>query len=562
MDISLFDLPNGITTLINPNQASGNSIYPEPTFLIAIEPILTGGDATNLGKYLTINLDGEETSVDTIQIAIGPKQQILSLYYQNKPIATLSNVFVKDFRCSNSLFQKDAGCNISLTATNMNLTDDGYDLSSPLIDLFREGDIVRISMSSSDSSLSSDESIDLFLGSINNISIEYSLNNLSIDIIVEDLLNILARSAAVQTADNQQLNNEFLNPIVAQTYNFDNLLNSLLDETIIPQAITSANSTPSIIYYRGITDGVKEIEVISGEGSAISINSSIYAFTPPTASKLDVILQTLYIYQRIFYIDNSGNFIITPLQTYFNENEDWKVTMNNIPNLITASRIKIEKNTSNVQNRTYISLLQILLQFQQSNITGSNNKANAFSVATVNNEYFPRINDYVQSGKYLQTLFAVQEINENIIQNSGLLNIARNFNNIQGLKTIIAVDGNQNYIESTSSLDPLKYFTALYAAKNLSEQLFNEMRVTMAIPTNQTYNFNLKRFRKIPLNEMVYVPSVNNKVFDGIQQFFCYGYELNYSRTEGSITTLYLTKPYTWTALWADSTEIISGTPQ
>lgn len=551
MALSLFDLNNSQPA--NINQFLGNNIVPEPSFLITIEPILTNGNTTEVGKILSINLDGVETLVDFIQIQINGTQQLISLFYQNISIFTLSNIYVLGFDCSNFLFAGNAGCSLQLTATNITSNSDGYDLSSPLIDLFREGDIVRISMG-----LPNVQEVDLFIGSINNIGINYSSNNLSINLRVENLLNILARSSAVQTSDNQQLNQEFLNPITSQIYNFNNLLMGLLDETIIPQAITSAGASPSILYYRGITDGVPEIEAVGDQGSAISVNSNIYAYTAPTESKLNVILQTLYAYQRIFYIDNSGNFIITPLQNYFNEANNWKLGMQGSNDLIPLTEITIEKNTSNIQNRVFISILNILNQFNKSNVTGSNNKSNAYSVATTNSVYFPRLTEYVDSGLYLQTLFSTQEINENILQNSGLLNIAQNFKNVQGLSSIINVDGNQTFITSNSELDKLKYYTSLYAAKNLAEQLFNDTRITVTIPTNQTFNVATNRFRSIPLNELVYVPPVNNNVFDGLQQYFCYGYSLSYDRNDGAMTTLHLTKPFTYTALWADRIEQLS----
>lgn len=550
---SIFDISS---SAFNINQINGDEIIPEPVFLFTIEPILSKGDPSEAGKSLNIYLDGEATPVDSIQIQISETEQITSLSYQNINIDTLDNIYITDFKCSNFLFEGEPGALINLTVTNINPASDGYDLSSPLIDLFREGDILRISMGV-ENLLTSTSNVDLFIGSINNIDINYGNNGLNITLRVENLLNILARSAAVQTSDAEILDQQFINPISASLYNFDNLLNSLLNETIISEAITSQNATPQIFYYRGVTDGVPELEAVGREGSAISPNSDIYVFTPPTESKLNVILQTLYAYQRIFYIDNNGDFIITPLQNYFNEESNWRLGMNNAGDLIQCENINIAKNTSNIQNRTYVSILQIFQQFEYTNATGSDNKSNAYSVATTNSDYFPRVRDFVDSGKYLQTMFGTQEINENIVQNAGLLNIAENFGAIEGLKTIINVDGNQGYITSNSELDPIKYFTSLYAARSLSEQLFNDTHVVATMPTNLTFNPNLGTFRPIPLNELVYMPPVTNNVFDGISQYFCYGYELSYSRGNSANTTLFLTKPFTYTAFWCDNTELI-----
>ena len=83
------------------------------------------------------------------------------------------------------------------------------------------------------------------------------------------------------------------------------------------------------------------------------------------------------------------------------------------------------------------------------------------------------------------------------------------------------------------------------------------MLVNVSMPTISTYSPTLKRFRNIPLNQMVKVPDVYNNNFDGQTELFCYGFSLDWNMEQGSITTLNLCKPYVFTALWCDQTSQI-----
>lgn len=524
---------------------------PEPSFLIEFEPKLNNGDATANGNVVNINTPSGQQSVTNIQLQISGTQHILTIKNGNNVVSTTDNVYLLHFELSNYVINEESGGTIKLTATNN--AQHIYDLNSPLCDLFQEGDIVRVTMFN-DQNLTT--TVPLFVGSINNIEIFYSRSGFEIDLKIEGLLNILSRSATIQTASQQTQNNVFLTPIVAnQNINFNNFLTTLLKETIIAETLTD------IVYNAGVTDGIQEINAIGGNGTAICQDSNIFVFSPPTTSKLDVILQTLYAYQRVFYVDNAGNFIITPLQTYFDSNANWTLQMTSdvitTGSSILLQAISINKNSSNVQNRTFMSLMGIFNQFIQSDVTGSNNTTGVYAVATIDNKIFPRVTEFVKSGLYLQTNFAVQELNKNIVTNSGFLNIAKNFNNLQGLKSIISVNDNSLTIKLknniTKETESLKYFIKLYSAKALAEQLFNDMKVTAVMPTNLTYNFDTNSFRQIPLNQMVNVPTVTNNNFDGQVQLYCYGYTMSYNRANGSMTTLHLCKPYTFTALWCDS---------
>jgi len=550
--MSIFDVFNTTTTT---NKRSAYT--PEPSFLITITPNLNNSDTQRSGQSLVIS--GFKDAITSVQILISGNKQITTICHQDSIIAEFEGIYIKSFSFENFITEQHGSAFLDITVVNYagiiseinkfsQVVNSNYDLASPFIDLFQAGYIVSMIMFN-DGEYSVETP--LFVGAIGDIEVDYDSNNIDISIPVESFLTILNRSACVQTSSNRQDSDgkDFLNTITAKSYNFNDLLQTFLNETIVFQSLSN------IQYYKA----PDEIEAIGNNGSAISNKSTIFVNTAPTSSKLKAITEALYPYQRVFYVNNQGEFIITPLQAYYDDDSEWDFTFNNESSCISGAKISVKKSTSSIQNRSFISIFQIFTQFNPSNATGddkSTKKTNAYAIAIPNKEtnYYPRLTQFIESGEYLQTLFATQEINKNLIQNSGLLNIAINFNNVSGLvNKAITVNGNQNYITTTDEdSNKIKYYVTLYAAKALAEQLFSETKVTIRVPTNLTYHQRLARFRDMPLNQLVTLPYTENNLFDNIPQYFCYGYKLTYNIEEGAMTELYLTKPYTYTALWSD----------
>lgn len=526
--------------------------YPEPGFVITIKPTLQNGNKTESGQRVIIQ--GISQPITLVTINISHNQQTTTLIgTSNQPINTFEGIFLKSMNVSNYICEQQGAATLNLTIANQILNNNGefldlgYDLESPLIDLFQSGFIVTISQFNQQDTIDIQQ---LFVGSISDVNIDYDNKGLALKVNVESLLTTLNRSACVQTALNQNGEQIFINTLTSQPYNFNNLLLQLLNETIISQWLASIN------YYKAPS----ETEAIGNNGSAIGVNSKIFVDTPPTDSKLMVILRTLYPYQRVFYVDNDGNFVITPLQAYYDLEQNWEFSINGDVLPMLLAKISINKRSATVLNRSTTSLLQLYSYFNPTTNTNGVSGAVAVAVPSNANNYFPRLNDFISSQAYLQTLASVQEINTNLLNNAGLLNIATNFNNITGLTNpAVIVDDNLNYIETTDqTTNKLKYYLRLYAARGLTEQLFNETTITLTVPTNLTYNLATGVFRKIPLNQLVILPTVkNNRILDGINQYFCYGYELNYDASQGAMTTLHLTKPYTYTALWSNEQVVL-----
>lgn len=533
---------------------------------ITIEPILTNGDPIN-GKYLIL---GGKQRVDSIDFEIFGTQQRTYLYDNGNPVYYYPNGINSDssinssdnyspiifthFHVSNNIFNPVGTVEFNLVINSGN----GKNLfASPFCDLFRAGDIIRVYYFTPESpALQS-----LFVGEIEEPLINSDGDGTTISFTAGYLTNILQRSQLVQTQSDQVINGLILTSIVPTNIQFGDLLNKLLNETYISQTITATQ------YFGGITNGTAE-QIASGKpdvhhpqttkGSAINANSWVFAITVPTGTKLDCILQILYPYQRIFYVAPNGDFIITPLTTFFDETENWTVDLFGNPDAIPLLGIRLQKGTALLQNRAYCTFNQLFTEFNTStpNSTQSNS---AFSVATPPQNLFPRAYDFVQSTLGLQTIFDIETFDPNaILQNSGILNTAINMvNGVTGMKSVLNIDNkNSNIANTNSNLDWIKYLMSLYASRKLAESLFNDLIVDVNMATLATYNTELGRFRQIPLNQMVKMPPVNNNNFDGQQELFCYGFSLDWG-SAGSTTTLNLCKPYVFTALWCDEVRLI-----
>lgn len=538
---------------------------------ISIEPNMTGGSANN-GKFLIL---GGTQRIDSIIFQISGNTQQTFLLYQGKRIfyypdgiqnqsnnSTYNPIIFEQFNVSGNILNPVGSIKMKLRI-NDNQGINAF--ASPFCDLFRENDIVRISQGTSSNINGFQQSNNLqqiFVGSIEApLAIPSDITGTSINLTVGYLTNILSRSQLVQTQSNQTINGTVLVSQVRQ-YQFGELITQLINETYINQTATA------IKYYGGITNEVSE-KIATGKpniknpnetkGSAINAKSWIFAATPPTGFKLDCLLQILYPYQRVFYVDPLGNFTITPLSTYFDPNENWVVDLFKNTDAIPLLGISLVKNTSIIQNRAYCTFNQFFTQFNKSDING-NKSASAYSVATPPQDIFPRAYDFVQSGLALQTLFDIETVDSNnILQNSGLLNTAVNMSSsLPGMKCVLKIDNQNTHINnSDTNLNWIKYLMSLYASRKLAESLFQDMAVNIAMPTVSTYSSKLGRFRNIPLNQMIKIPPVNNNNFDGLTELFCYGFNLEWDINNGSVTTLNLCKPYVFTALWCDRTEQI-----
>jgi hypothetical protein len=516
-------------------------------YSINIQPILTNGNSGANGKYLFLN---NSIRIDSINFDITNNVQTLYLKSQGTDINYPNKLFIDEFFIPHDIFEPK-----QIATLNMHVSDtDAF--SDPICDLIREGDIVRIYRNLSNST----ELEQIFVGIIETIEISYDTGGMRFSINIGSLLNILARSPLAQTESELKYEGTILTALTSQQFVFGDLLNYLLQETSINETVTK------IRYFGGITNQIQEViaagktdenNITSSNGSAINANSYVLALTPPTGYKFDCIAQILYPFQRIFYIAPNGDFIITPLQTYFNNIENWELNLKNAtPEQIPILKIMSKKNSTVIKNRSYCTLNDIFRQYISSGITGApaNQSLAPYSVAIPSQQYFPRLYDFVISGEALQTDFVSQSVNaDDLIQNSGILNMARNLSKgITGLKSILSVDNSNTYITTAdSNKSEIKFITSLFSARNLAENITQDLLVDVIIPTVNTYHPILNRLRYAPLNQMVKIPHVNNNNFDGLQQLFCYGVTYNWS-SAGSITTLRLCKPFVYTALWAD----------
>ncbi len=512
-------------------------------YSFSIEPILTGGVAGNDGKYITLS-DGQD--ITSINFHIVDDQQVMTLENDGTPVTGYDEIKFSAFNITNNVFNPTGSCTFSCVI-DASTTGSRYNFNNPIVDIIREGDIFRAYYQS----LNDSNPVQLMVGSIENINYSYNLGGLVINFSVGYLTNILSRSQLVQTDAQQNVAGITLTAYSPNQVVFGELLHGLLSETYINQTVSKT------LYFGGNGEIIAAGKATtsnsqSSNGSAINANSYVYAVTPATDTKLNILLQILYPYQRVMYVDTNGNLIITPLTTFFDSTENWSLGINGEPDLIPCENISVAKNTTVLQNRSYCAMNQVFQQFNQSNIN-SNQANTGVSIATPPENLFPRAYDFVQSGLGLQTAFVIQAFDSNaFMQNSGLLNTAYNLPTLSGVTSVLKVDNQNIGYESGSTQDVLKYAMSLYASRSLAESLVNDTLVDITVDTILTYSDELGRFRNIPLNQMVSVPPVSNKMYDGQQQLFCYGFSLSFNVGQGSLTTLNLCKPYVFTGFWTE----------
>lgn len=528
---------------MNPSLNSINDIQviDKILYTFQIEPIITKGNAGADGKYIQLN-DGQ--IIDSINFDIVNNNQKMTLYSNGYPVTGYDEIKFGPFNITNNIFNPVGQYNFTCYIDN-STTGTNYNLNNPILDIIRNGDIFRAYYQSIDDA----SPTQLCVGTIENVLPKYNNNGLVITFTVGYLTNILARSQLIQT--NEQ---NLPTAIAPGQVVFGDFLHMLLSETYINQ------TTGQTKYYGGTGETIAAGKATIDNpgltnGSAINANSYVYAITPATDTKLNNILQILYPYQRVAYIDTDGNLIITPLSTYFDTTENWSLGMNGEFELIPCESMEIHKNTTVLQNRSYCAMNQAYISINQSGSTTVNAQANtAVALATPPQEFFPRAYDFVQSGLGLQTAFSIQAFDSAAyLQNSGLLNTGYGYGSITGVTSVMEVNNNnEGYSTVDKEQNKIKYAMSLYASRSLAESLVNDLLIDISMPTVVTYSETLGRFRKIPLNQMVNVPPVTNNLYDGLQSLFCYGFSLSYDPIIGSTTTLNLCKPYVFTGFWAD----------
>lgn len=495
--------------------------------------------------------------VDTISLKVSNTEQELKLSFKGKPVELDSSLKLVEFNIQNSIFNPVNQSSMRFVIQSAN---DGYALDDPLIDLFRENDIVQITYNAPGQT----ELNPLGYMVIEDINIIYGLNGLFVSLVLGDLINILNRSALVQTQEQQQIGGTLITAY-NQVYQLGTFMNQVINETYLSQ------TSSRVKYYIGETGKKKEelalgkpdsSNILNTKGSGLNSQSYVYIAAAPTDDRLTSILKVLYPYQRIVYVDNRGDIVITPLQTYFEEDSNWAFTMKSEPGRIPLRACSISKNTATINNRVLSTVNNLFIQFNQTNADASNTQeaSSAQSVATPPQEWFPRAYDMVQSNLGMQTIFDIQAINnEALISNSGLLNTAVSLakTGVTGMKSVMVVDNKNANIEANQQ-NALKFITSLYSARKLAESLVQDLAVDLTFPTVLSYNDNTQSFRNIPLNQMVKLPTVSNTAFDGQDELFCYGFNMSWALGSGNVMTLNLCKPYVFTALWCDKTIPVS----
>lgn len=519
----------------------------EPNISIIIKPTFYNGDSDyTTGGKVNINNVGEFTS---LQIKIvsdnsGSKHNV-SAYKGNKEYPLDGLYFIGGKWSVDITNDVASGGSLSFIINEPSIFQKLYmtSLDSPYIDFFQGGFIVSI--------LTDSEA--LFTGVIDKRpSPKYGNKGIIFHVPLVSYTKKLNDSIGVQTLSERTDGKEELITIVSKRYNFDDLLQQFIDSTVLKNALVNTN------YYQA----PQENPVGSG-GTAIGKSSNIYIYSNPQDSKYNILMTSLYPYQRLFYTDGAGDFTITPMQYYYDTEQSWDISLmpqqDNNTSVIQLKDIDTDLNDCNIHNRVLVTWHNIFVTFNFSDPTGKENQyATAYTIATPNTEYFPRMAELVANGNNLQTKNVVNVPNANMLLDPAMLTILSaydNLDNVSGLvnKTAL-IDGNLEEVTNVNAdYNRLKYYLNFVALREMALILARETMISVTIDYNMIYHDKLNTHRKIPLNQIVKLSvGTSNRLFAGLQEFYCYKYEFEFNVISASVIKLYLIKPYTFMGLWSE----------
>jgi hypothetical protein len=573
-----------------------------PSWTITIQPLMTGGDGSAKGNYLLLtngnspgNTNGT-TKINKIIFDINgtANTQTMILQSDNGDVSANYTQVVLDMplNIDFSIFNPLSTASLMFRLKNSSISysggsDNAPNFTDPILDIFRGGDIMTISLYNS---LAPNIIQTVFTGRIERSQIISTNQGTTIPISLGGYSNILAQSMLVNNSEEQNIQGTLANEM-SQPLQLGDLISQLVDETYL------ATLGVGIDFYGGITNSQSEVvstskvsvvkdangevsSISASSGSALIYDSWLFVSTPPTSNKMQTILQAIYPYQRVFYVDLVGRLVITPLQAYFDSDEAWNFDIAGLAtdengNLDTTSYVPImgmsrSSNTAIISNRVLCTLAQALVQFKLVSGSSTNQATVPQSIITPPKAFFPRAYEMVASQLGMQTIINVQSVDsDSICYNAGLLNtmlFISQGNSIPGLQTPYPIDGNQASLQvkgSNTVFEPIKYCTASYGLRSLAESLKDDMLIEITIPIKYTYLPSKNTFRTIPINQLVILPPTSNNVFDGLRQYFCYGFKIQLDKDQNGasfqLLTLRLCKPYTYTGLWCDKIELIDS---
>ncbi len=544
-------------------------------FQIQIQPIMTDGKSGSDGNFLMYQ--GTKIQDIVISIKSGVNYTIMN---------TSKDTFrpTKDIDIYSIDINQDIS-NSSLVQSHISLTiTDGKYLQSDLIKLFRVGDLISISNYYTLEDNNHQES--LFKGQIAGINLSFDINGINIDIDIDSLTKVLQQSTAVQFKSDRFTDDFEINTIASGQYVFEEIINKLFDGTVLTQSKSTkvkcyrglvdnngvitkekkAGSSKSVVYEfsNPVVDPLEpmksslmrmfsklsywfSIKEVKG-GTALHRLAYIYMYLSPTASKLNIILSTIYPYQRIMYADKNGDIIFTPLSSELDN--EWLLDIeNNIGtdnNRIPA--LSYNKSTSLLDtNRVFMPYTNAFVIMNTTKNPGDKKKAHNPQSVSIPSDYFKREHDITQSG--IGTRTQLMQNSQSVItaQNSGIFNILNSISKkkIEGLKGYITT-GNKKGTDTSkiSQQNEFFSFSSVYSSNKMAEKLFSANQWIVSIPFVSTIKKD-GTFREIPINKTIMM---------GKERLFVYGYNLRWS-SKGTILTLRLCKPYTLKALWADKVE-------
>jgi hypothetical protein len=384
----------------------------------------------------------------------------------------------------------------------------------------------------------------LFRGYIESRELVHAGESTKITIQVANILKQLNMCKTVNTVNEQSTFS--INSTATNEGTFKTFLNLIFQDTLVTQSYSGEVANVAILKGQNEADSV-----------ALSPSTNVYAFYDSTMSRWQTLTRVIYPYQRICYQDINSIINIAPLTVV---PSSWAFSFGNKINPISKNVIPYTSfgyvsNGGKTSNRQISTLLTMPVNTTELTYTPSD-YANVVSLVTPLQKYFPRQVQLLQSGAAVYTNYTQEDVlgdtgkNSNVLANIASLSTGNSLSQSVGvvLSTAYQAQTPLSNNPNSDTLDPTRILYN-YAIRDMAQNLVDETIITVSCFRDMSAD-------TIPLGKMV---DINAPVGIGnLASYYCRGFELSHESKKGTVLTLRLCKPYTYTGYWVTG-ELVSS---
>lgn len=426
-----------------------------------------------------------------------------------------------------------------------------YNLSTVGEDIKR-GDIVLIQEQNPDLAASTLYQ-NMFVGYIENILTSFTGEHNSIVLTCPSPIKQIAEQQAIRTLTNAEdySTDNFTQWTIFQDTTIAEMLDILLDGTIL-QLAHDNQLTGGQIY--------KFVDATGSLAGKCDVNSPSWVWVQPTTMKLTAIDTVLYPYQYLYYIDQNGTLILTPLSTRYQAPSIYSFSVlntqeqndlnelvgvdfpENVPVMrfdtiqsLTANRYITTLMNANSLNKNIISVQDL-----SGNQVSSSSSINVQTAQQI----FSRQQELLETGYYTQQILDMQSITDRMFTDPILMNLYVARSN----PYLTTTNSSPGQIRTVDERPILNGVLQLFGGRALSAALVKDTMIMVSSDRSFTVGVPL------PLGQMITIDPGGRIDEPGLTSFLCRRVDLMYNvNDDGSgDATLVLgaIKPFTHIFCW------------